>query len=222
MQTEAARSGAPPRTEEMAVIHRIFRRGFPLMAELVRQTPTGATVRSEAIAAHLDFLLSGLHNHHSGEDENVWPLMLERVAPQAELITRMEEQHEVVAERSERVRNLLQSWRRTASDGELLATALDEFTAALVEHLDDEEANVVPLLRAHLTADEWSRFGQEAFEKFTNAEKLIATGTLEEVATPEEASWFLGDLPVPIKPMWRLVGRRKYARYMRRVLVAAA
>lgn len=216
MQTEVP-AAAPARTEEMAVIHRIFRRGFPRMADLVRQTPTGATSRSEPIAEHLDFLLNGLHNHHSGEDENIWPRLLERAAPQAELIARMEKQHEVVAERSERVRTLLQSWRRSPVDSEALATALDEFTAALVEHLDDEEAHVVPLLRVHITAEEWTRFGQAAFEKFTNAEKLVATGTLEEVATPEEVRWFLDDLPLPIKLMWRLLGRRKYSRYMRRV-----
>ncbi len=216
MQTEA-RSAAPARTEEMAVIHRIFRRGFPMMAELVRQTPVGDTARSEPIAAHLDFLLNGLHNHHSGEDESIWPRLLERVALQTELITRMEKQHEVVAERSERVRTLLETWRRSPADSQALATALDEFTAALVVHLDEEEAYVVPLIRAHITAEEWTRFGQETFEKFTNPEKLVATGTLEDVATPEEASWFIGDLPLPIKLMWRLLGRRKYARYMQRV-----
>ena len=216
MQTEAP-AAAPARTEEMAVIHRIFRRGFPMMAELVRQTPTGATSRSEPIAEHLDFLLNGLHNHHTGEDENIWPRLLERAAPQAELIIRMEKQHGVVAQRSEQVRTLLQTWRRTPTDGEELAMALDDFTAALVEHLDDEEAHVVPMMRAHITAEEWTRFGQETFEKFTNPEKLVATGTLEDVTTREEAAWFTGDLPLPIKLMWRLLGRRKYARYMQRV-----
>ena len=216
MQTEVP-PAAPARTEEMAVIHRIFRRGFPMMAELVRQTPAGATARSEPIAKHLDFLLNGLHNHHTGEDENIWPRLLERAALQAELINRMEKQHAVVAERSERVRTLLQTWRRTPADGEALAAALEGFSAALVEHLDEEEAQVVPLIRAHITAEEWTRFGQETFEKFTNPEKLVATGTLEDVASPEEASWFIGDLPLPIKLMWRLLGRRKYARYMLRV-----
>ncbi|MDX6260826.1 MAG: hypothetical protein QOH84_2514 [Kribbellaceae bacterium] len=80
-----------------------------------------------------------------------------------------------------------------------------------------EEANVVPLIRAHIEAEEWQRFGQETFEKFTNAEKLIGSGTLEEVATPEEAEWFLGELPLPIKLMWRLFGRRRYRRYITRV-----
>jgi hemerythrin-like domain-containing protein len=213
----SAVAAAPARTEEMAVVHRVFRRGFPMVAGLVRRTPPGATGRSEPIAVHLDFLLNGLHHHHSGEDENIWPLLLERAALQAELVKRMEAQHAVVAERSDRVRSLLDRWQESATDGEPLAVAIDEFTTALVEHLDDEEAHVVPLIRAHITADEWERFGQETFEKFTNPEKLTATGTLEEVATAEEAAWFTGGLPVPIKVMWRLVGRRKYTRYIAEV-----
>ncbi len=210
----SAVAAAPARTEQMAVLHRVFRRGFPMVAGLVRRTPPGATGRSEPIASHLDFLLNGIHHHHTGEDENIWPLLLERAAPQGELVNRMEAQHAVLAERSDRVRSLLDRWRESATDGEPLAEAIDEFTAALVEHLDEEEAHVVPLIRAHITAAEWERFGQETFEKFTNPEKLTATGTLEEVATAEEAAWFTGGLPLPVKVMWRLAGRRKYARYI--------
>ena len=208
---------APARTEQMAVIHRIYRRGFPMVADLIRRTLAGDASRSESIAAHLDFLLKGLHHHHSGEDENIWPRLLERAAPDAEWINRMETQHEVVADRSEKVRSLLESWRQDPANSTELATALDEFTHALVEHLDDEEAHVVPLIRSHITATEWEQFGQDTFEKFTNPEKLIATGVLEDVATPEEVDWFVGELPLPIKLMWRFVGRRRYDRYMERV-----
>ena len=145
MKSTAVDSNArtAPRTEDMAVIHRIFRRGFPLVTRLVRRTPPTAAARAEVIAAHLDFLLNGLHNHHSTEDTNIWPRLLERAAPQAELIDRMEKQHEVVAERSSRVRTALAVWRVSPTNGEELATALDEFTRALVEHLGDEEANLV-------------------------------------------------------------------------------
>ncbi|HLS45994.1 MAG TPA: nitroreductase/quinone reductase family protein [Ornithinicoccus sp.] len=210
----SAVTAAPARTEQMAVIHRVFRRGFPMCAGLVRRTSPGATERSEPVAAHLYFLLNGIHHHHTGEDENIWPLLSQRAAPQRELVKRMEAQHALVAERSQRVRSLLDGWRQSATDAEPLAVAIDEFTAALIEHLDEEEANVVPLIRTHITAAEWERFGQETFEKFTNPEKLTATGTLEEVATAEEAAWFTGGLPAPIRVMWRLVGRRKYGRYI--------
>jgi hemerythrin-like domain-containing protein len=215
MSVPSATSSA--RTEEMAVIHRIYRRGFPMMADLIRQASANGAVRSEAITTHLEFLINSLHHHHSGEDANIWPRLLERAAPQAEMITRMETQHEVVDEWSTKVRALLEDWRHAPVDGTRLANAIDEFTNALVEHLDDEETHVVPLIRTHITAEEWEQFGQETFEKFTNLEKLIATGVLEDIATPEEAEWFIGELPFPIKLMWRLAGRRRYDRYMARV-----
>jgi len=217
MPANSTVASVPARTEQMAVIHRVWRRGFPMVAGLVRRTPPGATGRAEQIALHLDFLLDGLHHHHPGEDENIWPLLMERASPRADLVERMEAQHAVVAERSDRLRSLLEGWRESAVGGERLAVAIDELTTALVEHLDEEEAHVVPLIRAQVTAAEWERFGQETFEKFTNREKLIATGTLEDVATAEEAAWFTGGLPAPVKVMWRVFGRRKYARYIARV-----
>jgi hemerythrin-like domain-containing protein len=103
----------PARTEEMAVIHLIDRRGFPMVADLVRKTSAGDVVRSEAIATHLEFLINSLHHHHSGEDANIWPRLLERAAPQAEMINGMERQHEVVDEWSEKVRTQLPAWQRS-------------------------------------------------------------------------------------------------------------
>ena len=205
---------ASARTEEMVVIHRVFRHGFPMIAELVRLTPQGATGRANSIAPHLDFMLNGLHHHHTGEDEQIWPILLERANQQTELIGRMEKQHAVIAERSHTVRTLLGDWRESAAHAQPLADAIDEFTAALVAHLDDEETHVVPLIRTHITAEEWEHFGETTFEKFTNSEKAIATGTLEDVASPEEAAWFTEGLPLPIKVMWRLAGRRRYDRYI--------
>lgn len=210
----ATTAAALARTEEMAVVHRVFRHGFPMISRLVRSTPPGATGRAKSIANHLDFLLNGLSHHHAGEDEHLWPLLLQRASTQAAVVTPMAAQHELIAERSTRVRSLLPAWQESATDGEPLAIAVDELTEALVGHLDAEEAHVVPLIRTHITAEEWERFGQETFEKFTDREKVTATGTLEESATPEEASWFTGGLPLPIKVMWWLTGRRKYARYI--------
>ncbi len=206
-----------PRTEQMAVIHRIFRTAFPEIADLVRRTPPTSPRRAEVVAGYLDFQLNGLHAHHTTEDRNIWPRLLERAAPAGSLIERMERQHEAAAEATDRIRALAARWRVNPTNGAELAAAIDQLTAVLVEHLDDEEAHVVPLIREHITVEEWEKFGEEAFAKFTNAEKLIATGIMVEVATPEEASWFLDPLPLPIRIMWRLQGRRKYAAYIRRV-----
>jgi hypothetical protein len=72
----------------------------------------------------------------------------------------------------------------------------------------------VPLIDQCLTEAEWQDVGQRGFEKFTPAQRWIATGQLVEVATPAEAAMMFSKLPPPVKVLWRLVGKRKYRRYI--------
>ena len=211
MSTTAVQEG--PNTQEMVVIHRIFRRGFATLADLARRVPAHDTAWAEAVAAHAEFLLGGLHHHHSAEDEHLWPLLLDRTQPDALLVARMEDQHAVIAEHVARIRRLLPGWRAVPSGSEL-AAELDELGVALAQHLDEEEAEILPLCRAHITAAEWQHIGDAAFAGFSNEEKLIALGQMLDVASPEEAAGFLATLPLPVRLMWRLAGRRRYARYM--------
>ena len=57
----------------------------------------------------------------------MWPLLLARVDLEAELVLRMEEQHERVAAGSTRSAALLPEWERTASPaaGEAIAVAIE-------------------------------------------------------------------------------------------------
>jgi hypothetical protein len=202
-----------PDTQEMVVIHRIFRRGFAGLADLARRVPAHDTAWAGAVAAHTEFLLDGLHHHHTAEDEHLWPLLLDRTQPDALLVARMEDQHALVATHVVRIRQLLPGWRADPS-GPGLAAGLDELGIALAQHLDEEEAKILPLVRAHITVAEWRDMGDAAFAKFSNEEKLIAMGQMLDVASPEEATGFLATLPLPVRLMWRLAGRRRYARYM--------
>lgn len=96
-------------------------------------------------------------------------------------------------------------------------SAKAEFVVVLAAHLDQEEAEMLPLLGAHISASEWRTMGDAAFARFTNDEKLIALGQMLDVSSEEEAKPFLRSLPPPVRWMWRLVGRRRYDRYMRAV-----
>lgn len=205
------------RTEDMVVVHRIFRHGFGELPGLVRSTPAGDTGRAALVAGYADFLLNGLHHHHHAEDEVIWPRLLERATPDAELVTRMQEQHEAVASRVAEVRALLTRWRAAPDGPEAPAVAIEQLAVALAEHLDEEESRILPLVRAHLTAAEWQQVGERAFEGFSDDEKATALGLLEEVATPEEVAMMTDDLPLPIRVLWRLDGRRRFTRQMARV-----
>ena len=142
-----------PNTHEMVVIHRIFRREFPLLAGIVPRASDGDTRRAAPIAKHIEFCLDGLHNHHSAEDEYLWPALLERARPHAELVRRMEVQHEAVARHREQARQLTGRWQVTPvpQKGTELAATLSTLGDALAEHLDEEEVSILPLVREHIT-----------------------------------------------------------------------
>lgn len=70
------------------------------------------------------------------------------------------------------------------------------------------------MIDRHLTKAELQEFGERAFEKFTPAQRRIATGQMVEVTTREEAAMFFGQLPPPVKVLWHLIGKRKYRRYI--------
>ena len=99
-----------------------------------------------------------------------------------------------------------------------LADGLRALGDALDPHLDEEEAHVLPLVRIHVSASEWQQMGDAAFAGFTNDEKLLALGRMLDVATAQEAAELLRKLPLPVRLIWHLAGRRQYARHMSAVL----
>ena len=59
------------------------------------------------VGDHLRLILAGLHMHHTGEDEVLWPLLLERAAPSTGLVRDMQAQHEQVDGYAEQLDPLL-------------------------------------------------------------------------------------------------------------------
>jgi hypothetical protein len=199
---------------EMALIHSLIRRGFEQAREAV--LAPGAAARADAVAAYVGFHLDGLEAHHSSEDELIWPVLHERASMSGALIRRMEEQHAGLHDALDTTRRELTAWEvaPTAERSGALATALGTVVDRLAEHLAEEERDVVPLIAAHITQAEWDGMGKVAFSKFTPQQRLIAMGEMLAAASPTEAARMLAGLPAPIKVIWRLVGRRRYQRFM--------
>ncbi len=202
-----------PDTHEMVVIHRIFRQGFATLAEAAHAVSPGDSARATAVARHAEFMLHGLHHHHTAEDTYLWPRLVQRAHTDAALVQRMSEQHEAVAQHVQNVYALLPAWR-TAHGGRELGDSLRSLNAALEPHLDEEERAILPLVREYISVAEWQEAGDAAFAGFTNDEKLLALGQMLEVSTPEEAATFWHKLPLPVRLIWHLAGRRRYRRHI--------
>lgn len=208
-----------PDVQEMVVIHRVFRREFTAVPALVREVPAGDTRRAALVAQHLRLILGGLHMHHTGEDEVLWPRLLERAAPSADLVRTMREQHERVDLGAERVTPLLADWvsAPTALRGEQLARQVEDFAAALFEHLDLEEREILPLVTRHISVAEWDSLGEHGKDAMTPRQLPLLFGAILEEADEGERARMLAHLPAPVRLVLSTVGAWQYRRYITRV-----
>ncbi|GAB3835894.1 hemerythrin domain-containing protein [Dactylosporangium cerinum] len=215
--TALTRTDRRPDVHEMVVVHRAFRREFGAAADLVRRTPVGDTGRAKIVANHLRLCTAGLEMHHTGEDIVLWPLLLERSAPSTGLVETMQAQHHSIDGHVEAIAPALATWEAapTEAAGEHLATLCERFTAALLEHLDLEEREILPLASRHVTAVEWNQMGQHGKDTMTPSQLPIMFGLVLQDADDEERARMLGNLPLPIRFLLKTVGAWQFKRYVR-------
>lgn len=208
---------AQPDTNEMVVVHRVFRRLFGALPDLVRGVPTGDVGRARVVADHYAEIATGLHHHHTNEDVYLWPMLLDRVDADQLLVRRMEEQHDCVASLLEQADDGFVRFRAGADSeqGTSLALTLDALSAALDEHLADEERHILPLVQEHLTVAEWEELGERGRAGIPKDRLLIQLGYILDGTSPAEQREFLGRLPLPVRVVWKVVGRRRYAQERR-------
>ncbi|GAA4602391.1 hypothetical protein GCM10023195_07220 [Actinoallomurus liliacearum] len=206
-------------TQDMEIVHRVFRRESRLLVELVAAVTPGDTARATVIADHFRDYRLGLHHHHEGEDELLWPPLLSRVDLEADIVLRMETQHERIAATLTRLDAAVPAWEATAGADErdTLVAALTEHRAVLLEHLDDEEATLLPLAAKHITEQEWASLGDHLVNNTPKLTLLTLFGAVLEDANPAERALVLRGLPTPVRVIWHVIGRPRYARHIRRV-----
>ena len=208
-----------PQTEEMVIVHTLFRTHLAALPDLVSAVPDGDRSRATDLAGWLTELLTGLHHHHVGEDELMWPVLASRAPQDRPLVLRMEEQHsriaDLVAGCHREGAAFAASGRRT--DGGTLAATLSDLNDSLAEHLSDEERHVLPIVREVMSVDEWRALADRGNASIPKERRLVFLGFMLHTATTEQRNLLMAQLPLPARVLWRLVGRRDFARAYRRI-----
>nr|BEK62866.1 hypothetical protein KPHV_00930 [Kitasatospora purpeofusca] len=205
--------------QEMVVLHRVFRREIPLLADLIEAATPGDRRRTAVLADHLDLVLGALGEHHEGEDVLLWPKLRERAAPGDAVVARMADQHEAIARALATVTELAHRWR-TGADGDTarnLAEVLRTLDRHAADHMDDEEEHLLPLMADHITPREWTEVGERGRRSVPKAKLLVFLGAILEDATAQERRLFLSQMPAPARVLWRTLGTRLYDRTVTRV-----
>jgi hemerythrin-like domain-containing protein len=207
-------------TREMQVVHSLFRRELRLAGSLVRRVHPGDVGRARTVADHLDLVGRLLHEHHTLEDELLWPRLLERVPVElAPIVHLMESQHQEVDAALRRIATVLPRWRDHAAavDRDELAGLYEDLYLPLVEHLDAEEERLLPLVARSITEVEWHELGDRARREGRRREAMLVFGMLQHDGDPAVVRGMLASAPPPVRALVPRLARRSFRRHSVRV-----
>jgi hypothetical protein len=196
----------------------MFRREFALMPGLVGAVVAGDHDRAQIIGDHVQAVIALLHDHHTHEDEDIWPLLLDRCTRAARLVGLMQGQHQQVATLLHEVDDALSIWRDavTVESREALADVLGRLIPALKEHLSAEEDRVVPLMAQYITIAEWHpTMGSELAAD--PAQSPLTIGLLMYEGDPDSIDHFIAARPADARPVIRQLAAKTFADHSQRV-----
>ncbi|GAA4968167.1 SRPBCC family protein [Kineococcus glutinatus] len=188
---QAAAPAGPVDVAGMYVMHHALRRDLTAFAAAAAATPLHERATWRALARRWGRFAHVLHNHHTAEDEGLWPVLVERTAAAGDTaglatLEAMEAEHaridpllaacatgfDALAARAD---------ERAHRD---LVTGLRRAQQELGNHLGHEERDAMALVQAHLSPADWKRF---------EVEHAAAGYRLRDI--PFGACWAMHELP---------------------------
>ena len=192
---QAAAPPGPVDLMPMYLMHHAFRRDLAAFAAAVAGTAVENRRAWRALARRWGQFARVLHLHHAGEDEILWPLLLQRVDraedPGARsTLDAMEAEHEEIDPLLSGCAQGLHSLA-AGGDADAHAALIVRMTAArerLGHHLGHEESEAMALVQRHLTPAEWDALHPEFGRHYTPKDGLFAL------------PWVLHDVPADLRP----------------------
>jgi hypothetical protein len=194
----------------MAAVHKVFRSSLASGPELV-DSATGDNPRRALIANYYDNVIAFLKAHHEGEDQLVYPPLIERAPSHREVLELGKHQHEDAVPLMDAVEASVDLWQSEGdSQAPKVVRALQALDNVLSPHLDYEEAEVVPLAADHLTVEEWGALPGHALGTFKGDKVWLIMGLVRENLTPAQRDAMLEHMPPPARHMWETMGEASF------------
>lgn len=191
----------------MYAVHDAFRRDLALLLSSADSTdPADRAAFAAGWARFRDYLVI----HHVAEDDSLWPPMRRRLADQpagTALLDTMEVEHGLIDPLIAEIDDAV------ASGGfGRLRDPVEKLSRSLLDHLDHEEAEALPLLQRVLTPAEWKAFGDTQRRRVGISGAATFIPWLLDGAPETTQRKVLGLMPPPVRLLYRLVWRRRYER----------
>ena len=203
----------------MYIAHHGFRRDLAAFCRAVEVTPLEDRATWQALLKRWDLFSAVLHHHHSGEDELLWPLLIERAKPEErQLLEAMEAEH---AEIDPSLRACRMGLAKLAEVPEshvrgALAITMTETREALERHLAHEETETMALLQRVLAPQEWQAIDEKIAKSFSLKDMaMLVPWVAHELPADVLAGLFAQPGTGPLKVVYRLF-RGRFTRLDRR------
>jgi hemerythrin-like domain-containing protein len=194
------------------IIHAAVRRDLARAESGLRAFQDGDQQRAAELKRAWDFLSEMLHEHHVGEDDNVWPYLRTLGEVDPELADQMEAEHVQMAAAMARASAAMNQFVAAATE-DSAGTAADAVAAAAAvtdRHLEHEEQAVMPIVVAHQETHEWKVVEKKLRGAVGKAGPFIAW--LQDGMEPQFARALSGTIPGPVRLILSRVAGRSYHR----------
>jgi hypothetical protein len=203
------------------LVHRALRRDAGRLADAVGSLGDGDTARVRALRRWYIHYRAQLDAHHQIEDDLWFPVLAERVPTFAAHADRLAREHHVLEEAATALAVRLDA---LAGDGTAYESARGrardaacELREVVDDHLAFEDADIVPLITRHLTADDVGAVVARTGARLDRRELPFVVPWLLGAATPAERERTLAVAPWPLKVVW-YAARRRHDRMTTRAL----
>jgi len=158
----------------MGIVHDALRRDLArTRAALGGPVPEA---QRRALAAHMAWMMSFLHEHHEGEDAGLYPMVRALDPTAAALLDAMAADHAAVDPAVEGLRAAAARWAASDTERAALLEALTALEDVLLPHLEREEDEAMPVVSATITHRQWHAWDQQHNIKTKSLPKLAEEG----------------------------------------------
>ncbi len=195
---------APADVSFMRALHAALRRDLSRLRDAAGHLD-GSAGAPPTVLAGWDAFRAQLGNHHSAEDDDLWPVLREELSDPGDLasVDAMVEEHRHIPRALAGVDTALRGGGELAASVQVLSTVV-------LDHLAHEEREVLPLIEQHMTRSQWRAFLHKERTRRSPRERPEFLTWILDHASEEDAAAVLAEMPPPARLVYRRVLRPRY------------
>lgn len=162
-----------------------------------------------------------LHHHHHNEDDKIFPALVAVRPEMAAVLQKLQVEHQELVQNMDAVDAAVSALEQTpdAAHQKALHESLVAVRDAFFPHLDIEDEKILPAIADSISPKVWEDMDEEALKTIPRKHLPIAVGFLDDVIRGMPRAEQPAPPPLPIRLMLTLSWRKKFAAWVKPILV---